>query len=115
MNRPVVVLGATGSIGSQTLEVARQLGLDVVGLAARSPSPALLQAAGDHPSAMVVATGGSSEERAEFSAAIGDRAKFGTEALLELAVGGTPAAPVAVAVDAGLTDAVAAFAESNDP
>ena len=85
MNRPVVVLGATGSIGSQTLEVARHLGLDVVGLAARSPSPALLQAAGDHPSAMVVATGGSSEERAEFSAAIGDRAKFGTEALLELA------------------------------
>ena len=38
MTRPVVVLGATGSIGSQTIEVATSLGLEIAALAARSPS-----------------------------------------------------------------------------
>ncbi|NIR38960.1 MAG: 1-deoxy-D-xylulose-5-phosphate reductoisomerase, partial [Actinobacteria bacterium] len=37
----MVVLGATGSVGSQTLEVAAHLGLDVVGLAARDPGDRL--------------------------------------------------------------------------
>ncbi|HWL49187.1 MAG TPA: hypothetical protein VNT92_04865, partial [Acidimicrobiia bacterium] len=37
MTRPVVVLGATGSIGSQTIEVAISLGIEIAALAARSP------------------------------------------------------------------------------
>jgi len=41
VTRKVVVLGATGSIGSQTIEVAASLGLEVVALAARSPSAKL--------------------------------------------------------------------------
>ena len=41
---PVVVLGATGSIGSQTIEVATSLGMEIASLAARSPSPKLARA-----------------------------------------------------------------------
>ena len=36
MKRVISVLGSTGSIGRQTLEVARELGLPVAALAARS-------------------------------------------------------------------------------
>ncbi len=48
------MLGATGSIGRQTLEVAARLGLEVVGLAARRGSSELFALAGAHPEADVV-------------------------------------------------------------
>ncbi|HJQ91211.1 MAG TPA: 1-deoxy-D-xylulose-5-phosphate reductoisomerase, partial [Acidimicrobiia bacterium] len=54
MTRPVVVLGATGSIGSQTIEVATSLGLEIAALAARSPSPKLAELASSHPNARVL-------------------------------------------------------------
>ena len=38
MTAPLVVLGATGSIGTQTLDVADHLGIEVAALAARNPS-----------------------------------------------------------------------------
>ena len=85
MSRPVVVLGATGSIGSQTLEVALGLGLEVVGLAARHPGPKIAELARLHPDARVVVTGGSTEEREELVATAGRSVLFGSEAMIELA------------------------------
>jgi len=51
--RPVVVLGATGSIGLQTLEVADRLGLPVAALAAGRLSPEFLALAERYPDAML--------------------------------------------------------------
>ncbi len=51
---PVVVLGATGSIGTAALEVADRLGFTVVGVAARRWSPGLLDLAARYPEARMV-------------------------------------------------------------
>ena len=85
MTQQVVVLGATGSIGTQTIEVATGLGMDIVALAARSPSAELAELARSHPSARVVAAGGSSEERENFARAVGRPVEFGSEAVIAAA------------------------------
>ena len=85
MTRPLVVLGATGSIGTQTLEVAGNLGLEVVALAARRPSAGLAESGRRHRDAAVVVAGGSSEERTRFEEQLGRPATFGSEAILEVA------------------------------
>ena len=85
MTRPVVVLGATGSIGSQTIEVATSLGLDIAALAARSPSAKLAELATAHPTARVMVAGGSADERAEFAAMVGRPVDFGAGAVIEAA------------------------------
>ncbi len=85
MTRKVVVLGATGSIGSQTIEVAASLGLEVVALAARSPSAKLAALAAAHPSARVIAAGGSSEEREDFARLVGRPVEFDTDAVVDAA------------------------------
>lgn len=85
MTQDVVVLGATGSIGTQTIEVAANLGVEVVALAARSPSPKLAALAADHPSARVIVAGGSSEERAEFQRSVGRGVEFGSDAVIDAA------------------------------
>ena len=46
---PIVVLGATGSIGAQTLEVADRLNCPVVAIATGSVSPGLVALAGRYP------------------------------------------------------------------
>ncbi len=51
--KPLVVLGATGSIGRQALDVARRLGMEVRGLGAARGSAALLALALRHPRARV--------------------------------------------------------------
>jgi 1-deoxy-D-xylulose-5-phosphate reductoisomerase len=81
----VVVLGATGSIGSQTIEVAASLGLEVVAVAARSPSAKLAALAAAHPSARVIAAGGSSEEREDFARLVGRQVEFDTDAVVDAA------------------------------
>jgi 1-deoxy-D-xylulose-5-phosphate reductoisomerase len=81
----VVVLGATGSIGSQTIEVAVSLGLEIVALAARAPSPKLAALADAHPSARVIAAGGSSDERADFEKMVGRPVEFGMDAVIDAA------------------------------
>jgi 1-deoxy-D-xylulose-5-phosphate reductoisomerase len=81
----VVVLGATGSIGTQTIEVATSLGLEIVALAARSPSPKLADLAAAHPSALVIAAGGSSEERDDLRRAVGRPVEFGSDAVIDAA------------------------------
>jgi 1-deoxy-D-xylulose-5-phosphate reductoisomerase len=85
VTRKVVVLGATGSIGSQTIEVAASLGLEVVALAARSPSAKLAALAAAHPSARVIAAGGSSEEREDFARLVGRPVEFDTDAVVDAA------------------------------
>ncbi len=85
MSTPLVVLGATGSIGAQTLEVADQLSFDVAVLAARRPSLELAETALRYPDADVVVAGGASEEREEFVGRVGPRVSFGSEAVTDTA------------------------------
>jgi 1-deoxy-D-xylulose-5-phosphate reductoisomerase len=92
--KPLVVLGVTGSIGRQSLEVADQLDWPVVGIGARRPGAALAEIARSRPEAQIAVAGGSLEEREEFSREFGARASFGSEALEELA-----ARPKAVVVN----------------
>ena len=113
MTRPVVVLGATGSIGSQTLEVADNLGLDIIGLGAREPSPDLLKLGSRYPEAMIAVAGGSTEERKNFQSDLGRSVTFDSDAVIELA-----RSPGAVVVNgivgaAGLRATVAALEVGN--
>ncbi len=113
MTRPVVVLGATGSIGTQALEVADHLGYQVAGIAARDPSPALLEIAGRYPQARVAVAGGSGEERDSFRASVGRQVGFDSEAVVDLA-----ALPGTIVVNgivgsAGLRATVAALEAGN--
>ena len=113
MTRPVVVLGATGSIGTQTLEVAANLGLEVVAICARDPSSAFAAIAARFPDSAVVATGGSSGDRKSFAEELGDRVSFGSAALTEIAA--TPGVIVVNGIvgAAGLRATVAALAAGN--
>ncbi|MDX1448313.1 MAG: 1-deoxy-D-xylulose-5-phosphate reductoisomerase [Acidimicrobiia bacterium] len=111
--RPLVVLGATGSIGRQTLEVAAANGFEVSVIAARRPGDELLQLADNHPEAQVIATGGASDERERLAEAVGDRASFGMDALVEAA-----ATPGHIVVNGlvgatGLRPTIAALAAGN--
>jgi 1-deoxy-D-xylulose-5-phosphate reductoisomerase len=81
---PLVVLGATGSIGRQTLEVASRLGLPVTAIAARRTSPELLALAREWPDAEVVATAPDGDAD-RLVAALGTRLALGEEALLDVA------------------------------
>ena len=85
MTRPVVVLGATGSIGSQTLEVADNLGFEVVGLAARDPSPGLEKLAARYPSARIAVAGGSAEDRKSFESRVSRPVTYDTDSVIDLA------------------------------
>jgi 1-deoxy-D-xylulose-5-phosphate reductoisomerase len=113
VTNPVVVLGATGSIGTQTLEVAAHLGIEVAAVAARRPSPDLATIAGRFPGSAVVASGGSAEERDRFRAEVGERAGFGDDALIELAR--TPGTTVVNGIvgAAGLRATIAALEAGN--
>lgn len=84
-SRPLVVLGATGSIGRQTLDVASKQGHDVAVVAARRPTPGLAEVAASHPAARVVVTGGATEERESFQAQVANAVEWGTEAMIEAA------------------------------
>ena len=85
MTLPVVVLGATGSIGSQTIEVATSLGMEIAALAARSPSPKLAELARSYPMARVLVAGGSSEEREDFTRLVGRTIEFGADSVIDAA------------------------------
>ncbi|GMQ86311.1 MAG: 1-deoxy-D-xylulose-5-phosphate reductoisomerase [Acidimicrobiia bacterium] len=75
--RPVVVLGATGSIGAQTLDVADRLGFPVVGLAAGHRSAALDDLADRYPDARVAVAAADGDIPTRFG--------VGNEAVAELA------------------------------
>lgn len=78
------MLGVTGSIGSQALEVAARIGMPVEAVSAYSPS-SQLAALADELGAEVVAAGGSDRERKEFADLVGRPLAFGEEAVVELA------------------------------
>ena len=82
--KPLVVLGATGSIGGQTIEVAERLGIPIAAIAARHASPQLVELARALPDAEVcVVHRGDEAERLEQVA--GDRLHFGSGSVTEAA------------------------------
>jgi 1-deoxy-D-xylulose-5-phosphate reductoisomerase len=81
---PLVILGATGSIGSQTLEVANRLDVPVIAVAANRASDELFDVASSLPEAMVCVAD-PVEDRERFEDAFGERAHFGPGAVTEAA------------------------------
>ena len=114
MSKALVVLGATGSVGRQTLEVADQLGFRIVGIGARSPGPDLVELALAHPEATVAAAGGSNDERRFLATSLaGRRIEFGSEALTALAATEDAIVMNAVVGVAGLPHTLAALEAGN--
>lgn len=111
--RSVVVLGATGSIGLQTLEVAERLGMPVAGLAARRSGGELAALADRFPQARIAAVEPDPAGAALYEDLFGGRCGWGAEALVELA-----ARPGCIAVNgivgaAGLEASLAALEAGN--
>ena len=114
MSKALVVLGATGSVGRQTLEVADQLGFRIVGIGARAPGPELIELAIAHPEAAVAAAGGSLDERNFLATSLGGRrVEFGSEALTALAATEDAIVMNAVVGVAGLPHTLAALKAGN--
>ncbi len=107
---PIVVLGATGSIGRQTLDVAGRLDRSVVGLATGSLSEEIIDLAGQYPDARVAVA---HVPDRPIEAALEQRIDFGSEAVASLA-----AMPETVVVNgivgaAGLEPSLAALESGN--
>ncbi len=107
------MLGVTGSIGLQTLDVAHQLGIEVVGMAARRGSAEMVDLARQWPDASVAVSEPSDEARERCTAALGARVSFGLDAVDALA-----AIPEAIVVNgivgaAGLRPSMAAAGAGN--
>ena len=107
---PIVVLGATGSIGRQTLDVAGRLDRAVVGLAAGSLSDEIIDLAGQYPEARIAVA--HVPDRL-IDAALEQRIDFGSEAVASLA-----AMPETVVVNgivgaAGLEPSLTALESGN--
>lgn len=113
MSSPVVVLGATGSIGTQTLQVATSLGVQIAGLAARRPSPEFAAIVGRHPEAAVAVAGGSAEDRESFSTLVGRKVSFGSEGVLALAALAGTTVVNGIVGAAGLRSSMAAIEAGN--
>ena len=109
----LVLLGATGSIGSQTLEVATRLGIPVVALAAKSPSDRMVALAEAHPDAAIVVVGGAGDERAHLSSLLGNRVSFGAQAVDDLAAEPGHSVMNAMVGSAGLSATIAALGAGN--
>ncbi|MGA7227615.1 MAG: 1-deoxy-D-xylulose-5-phosphate reductoisomerase [Acidimicrobiia bacterium] len=113
MNRKVVVLGATGSIGRQAIEVARGLDLEIAAVAARRPSSELAALANEFPDALVAVAGGSGEERSSFGASVGNHVEFGGEAVTRAASISNCTVVNGIVGAAGLRATVAALETGN--
>ena len=111
--RPVVVLGATGSIGRQTLEVADRLGVPVAGLAARRAGDDLARLANRYPRATVVAVAPGPDGHDRFGRQYGDRYASGPGALVEMAQHPGSVVVNGVVGSAGLESSVAALEAGN--
>ncbi|HJR91112.1 MAG TPA: 1-deoxy-D-xylulose-5-phosphate reductoisomerase [Acidimicrobiia bacterium] len=110
--RPLVVLGATGSIGRQTLEVAERLGLEIAGLGANLATPAFGALMRRHPEARAVLADVDGAGRREGGESL-PGVEFGSEALVALA-----AMPGCIVVNgivgaAGLEATLAALGAGN--
>ena len=109
----LVLLGATGSIGTQTLEVASRIGVEVAGLAARSASDRIIALAEAHPDAAVVVVGGAGEERDRLAGLFGSRVSFGAQAVDDLAAEPGHTVMNAMVGAAGLSATMAALGSGN--
>jgi 1-deoxy-D-xylulose-5-phosphate reductoisomerase len=109
----LVVLGATGSIGSQTLQVADSLGLEVLALAGRHVSDELIALARRYPAATIAVAGGSTDERDELTAVLGRTVAFGPEAVTALAAEPGRTVVNGIVGAAGLRATVAALEAGN--
>ena len=86
MKRVISVLGSTGSIGRQTLEVARELGLPVAALAARSSLELLERQTREfHPKLVVLYEMEAALELARRISDLPVRVAYGMEGLTEAA------------------------------
>lgn len=109
---PLVVLGATGSIGRQTLEVAAEWDCPIAGLAARRGGDELWALARSHPGARIAVAAPTPSERIRFGD-LGSRVGFGEDAVAALA-----AIPGTIVVNgvvgaAGLRPSLAALEAGN--
>jgi 1-deoxy-D-xylulose-5-phosphate reductoisomerase len=110
---PLAILGVTGSIGAQALEVADRLGRPVVAIAASRGSEELIAASLRHPEASVAVAEPTDTEREAVGAKLGSRASFGPDAVAEAA--STPGTIVVNGIvgAAGLRPSVAALRAGN--
>ena len=109
---PLIILGATGSIGAQTLEVADRIDAPVLALAANHASNELFNIAARRPDALIcVADPGAGKER--FESTFGDRVRFGPGAVTEVAA--TPGSTVVNGIvgAAGLRASLSALYAGN--
>jgi 1-deoxy-D-xylulose-5-phosphate reductoisomerase len=110
---PLVVLGATGSIGSQALEVAARLGVPIAAIAARRGSDQLAEIAAEHPGCFIGVIAPTRDEELHFQALFGERVRFGPEALVELAALAECVVLNGVVGFAGLPATLSALAAGN--
>jgi 1-deoxy-D-xylulose-5-phosphate reductoisomerase len=111
--KPLVVLGATGSIGAQALEVADQLGITVEVIAAGSGSEALLALARSRPDAAIVVAAPTPSEQRHFESEFGNRVSFGPEAVVAAAERPGSTVLNGIVGSAGLPASVAALRAGN--
>jgi len=110
---PVVVLGATGSIGTQALDVAARLDIPVAGIAARQGSDRLLAMAAAHPDSSVAVAAPTADERDRFVSRLGPRVGFGLDAVEALASRSGVIVINGIVGAAGLGSSVAALEAGN--
>ena len=111
--KPLVVLGVTGSIGLQTLDVAKELGRDVVAIASRRGGEDLIAIANEWPRAAVAVADPSPQARDSCREVLGDRVAFGAEAIEELAATSGAVVVNGIVGAAGLSPSMAAAAAGN--
>ena len=109
----LVILGATGSIGRQSLEVADRLALPVLALAADRASEKFEDLAESYPEASLALAGGSTEERRGLALRFGDRIDFGPEAVASVAAIKGAVVVNGIVGSAGLEPSVAALEAGN--
>ena len=109
---PLVVLGVTGSIGRQSLDVAKELDVPIGGVAASRGSASLLDIALEWPEARVAVANPTADELTAFKSRLGSRVDFGADAVAAMAaepgttvingiVGAAGLAPSLAAAEAG--------------
>lgn len=111
--RPVVILGATGSIGRQALSVADHLGVEVLAVGARRGSDGLLAIAGEFPDARVGVAAPTRVEQERFTDLCGARASFGPDAMTEFAAFPGVTVVNGIVGFAGLAASIAALDAGN--
>ena len=109
---PLIVLGVTGSIGGQTLEVADRLDVAVHAIAARRASDELLEIALERRESIVCVTD-PGDQREQFLSKLGSRIRFGPGAISEISA--TPGCTVVNGIvgAAGLPSSLAALYAGN--